>query len=87
MRETALMSDRTGNDAPVQVQLEFSDWRYVPNRTYRHVLEIDREDWNGWDPTTRREEVEQMQREWLENDFGLSYEVLGDASFDDPVTE
>jgi len=81
------MTDKRESDEPIRVQLKAHDGWFVPNRTYEKTIEVDRDDWNWRDAAGRRELVEEMQRDWLQETFDLSYEVLDGRDFDDPSEE
>lgn len=82
-----MMTDKRESTAPVRVELKLEDWWYVPNRTHTKIIEIDREDWNALEPYERKELVEEHQSAWLEEHFGLSYEVLDADDFNDVTSD
>lgn len=85
MRNGHLMSDRADERGPVQVQLTIRDWQYVPTRTHKKVVEIDRDDWDYAEPAERREIIGELQQEFVVEVFETDWNVLGDADISDDV--
>lgn len=81
------MSDRRESTRPVLVVFQAHDANSFPVREYTKEEEFDREEWNQLDGEGRRELVATAFNDWLNETFGLDYQIVSDDDYDDESGE
>ncbi len=79
------MSDRRGIDEPVRVKLRAAVSRLASMPKFTKVIEIDREEWNELDPDSRRQQLEDLGQDFLNEILDFDFDVLDGDDLDDPT--
>jgi hypothetical protein len=87
MRGQTLMTNRTGDDEPVRIEIKLCERKWSNNHDYAKVIEVDPAEWAAMDPYEREQYIDERTAEFAIECFEPEYEILSAHDLNDPMQE